>query len=134
MKRSPISSPNTTEDNTKSTETTDDIESTENTTEVATDVKERPIKVAKRIRREVKVAKTVAIITIAYIICLFPLNAYIFYVIKVKSYSDVVISIFWWLVLCNSGINPILYGYFNENFRKAFKNVFVLLRLTKAEN
>ncbi|XP_062963521.1 neuropeptide FF receptor 2 [Cynocephalus volans] len=29
-----------------------------------------------------------------------------------------------WLAFCNSSINPIIYGYFNENFRRGFQDAF----------
>ncbi|XP_032873829.1 neuropeptide FF receptor 2 [Amblyraja radiata] len=29
-----------------------------------------------------------------------------------------------WLAFCNSSINPIIYGYFNKNFRRGFQSVF----------
>lgn len=31
-----------------------------------------------------------------------------------------------WLAFCNSSINPIIYGFFNENFRRGFQAVFKL--------
>ncbi len=31
-----------------------------------------------------------------------------------------------WLAFCNSSVNPIVYGFFNENFRKGFKAAFKL--------
>lgn len=31
-----------------------------------------------------------------------------------------------WLAFCNSSINPIIYGFFNENFRRGFQSAFKL--------
>ncbi|XP_077990610.1 QRFP-like peptide receptor [Glandiceps talaboti] len=40
-------------------------------------------------------------------------------------FSDTPVTITIFLMLCNSWINPILYAYFNENYRKEFKKIFV---------
>ena len=88
----------------------------------------------KTIRREVKVAKTLAIITIAFIICFLPINilTIITSLIKmrnVKLYLDMSA----WFMYINSMINPILYAYFNNNFRKAFKNILISWRIIKID-
>ncbi|XP_074200864.1 neuropeptide FF receptor 2 isoform X1 [Camelus bactrianus] len=31
-----------------------------------------------------------------------------------------------WLAFCNSSVNPIIYGFFNENFRRGFQDAFCL--------
>ncbi|KAM4811039.1 neuropeptide FF receptor 2-like [Urocitellus parryii] len=31
-----------------------------------------------------------------------------------------------WLAFCNSSVNPIIYGFFNENFRRGFQDAFQL--------
>ena len=103
------------------TETIENIESNE-----------QPMRNAKRIRREVKVAKTLAIITIAYIICLLPFNGYILYnIIANKNNTKLGLDITLWLLFLNSTVNPILYAYFNKNFRKAFKDILISWKFIK---
>ena len=80
----------------------------------------------KLLRREFRVAKTLAIVTIVFIICLLP-----FYIAMLINGSNRLLepqySITSWLFLSNSCVNPIIYTLFNHNFRKAFKTI---LRLT----
>ena len=85
------------------------------------------------IRREVKVAQTLAIITMAYIICFLPANLSIIISIWIKymKHRDLYIHLTLWIVLINSMINPILYAYFNHNFKKAFNDIFISWRIRK---
>lgn len=77
-------------------------------------------------KRERKAAKTLAIITGAFVVCWMP-----FFVIAVWlpvcgdqcSISPVIISLFLWLGYFNSTLNPILYTIFNQDFRNAFKRI-----------
>lgn len=36
---------------------------------------------------------------------------------------NLLMSIFTWLGYCNSAINPVIYGLFSRDFRRAFKNI-----------
>jgi hypothetical protein len=76
-------------------------------------------------RRENRVAKTLAIVTIAYVICLFPFyfTLLITAVLGKNSPEKLLFSITLWLLYCNSLVNPIIYTIFNQNFRRAFKNI-----------
>ncbi|XP_066141966.1 5-hydroxytryptamine receptor-like [Euwallacea fornicatus] len=75
-------------------------------------------------KRERKAAKTLAIITGAFVLCwlpffimavIMPINAQIF-----KKYM---VSIFLWLGYFNSTLNPIIYTIFSPEFRHAFKKI-----------
>ncbi|KAG5676331.1 hypothetical protein PVAND_006175 [Polypedilum vanderplanki] len=77
-------------------------------------------------KRERKAAKTLAIITGAFVVCWMP-----FFVIALIlpicgeecEVSPVIISLFLWLGYFNSTLNPILYTIFNQDFRNAFKRI-----------
>ncbi|CRL00794.1 CLUMA_CG014046, isoform A [Clunio marinus] len=77
-------------------------------------------------KRERKAAKTLAIITGAFVVCWMP-----FFVIAVLlpicaeecQISPVIISLFLWLGYFNSTLNPILYTIFNQDFRNAFTRI-----------
>ncbi|CAK9254261.1 unnamed protein product [Sphagnum jensenii] len=76
-------------------------------------------------RRENRVAKTLAIVTITHIICLFPfsLTVLITHIRGKKPSPKLLFSIEYWLLHCNSLFNPIIYTIFNQNFRRAFKKI-----------
>ncbi|XP_054152449.1 5-hydroxytryptamine receptor 2B-like [Oppia nitens] len=86
------------------------------------------VKQNKSIRREFRVAKTLAIITVCYVICLLPV--YMTLLVTVfkndNQLPKLPFSLTLWLLLCNSGINPIIYAMFNINFRNAFKRLLKL--------
>lgn len=77
-------------------------------------------------KRERKAAKTLAIITGAFVVCWMP-----FFVIAVLlpvcaedcAISPIIISLFLWLGYFNSTLNPILYTIFNQDFRNAFTRI-----------
>ena len=83
------------------------------------------IKREKFMRREFRVAKTLAVITVVYIICLLPV--YMTLLVTVLKNDNhlpkLVFPLTLWLLLCNSGVNPILYAVFNTNFRNSFKKI-----------
>lgn len=81
-------------------------------------------------KRERKAAKTLAIITGAFVVCWLP-----FFVIALLMpvcqpphchYDDNMVAFFLWLGYFNSTLNPILYTIFSPEFRNAFQK---LLRL-----
>ncbi|CAG2174539.1 unnamed protein product, partial [Oppiella nova] len=79
----------------------------------------------KIMRRELRVARTLAIITIVHMLCLLPFNILLFTTdmnaIDHKSMTGFLSVI--WLVFFNSTLNPILYGLLNSDFRIAFKRL-----------
>lgn len=78
-------------------------------------------------KRERKAAKTLAIITGAFVVCWLP-----FFVMAVLlpiypadtwPYSDLLMSLSLWLGYFNSTLNPIIYTIFSPEFRHAFKKL-----------
>ncbi|KDR21127.1 5-hydroxytryptamine receptor, partial [Zootermopsis nevadensis] len=76
-------------------------------------------------KRERKAAKTLAIITGAFVICWLPffimailLSAYSSY-----EFNEYMIAFFLWLGYFNSTLNPIIYTIFSPEFRHAFKRI-----------
>lgn len=77
-------------------------------------------------KRERKAARTLAIITGAFIICWLPffINAILAPFIRDKVHiPPLVESITLWLGYCNSLLNPIIYTVFNPEFRAAFQKI-----------
>lgn len=80
----------------------------------------------KRLQAETKAAKTVGIIVGGFILCWLPF--FTSYLTRAfcpgeGCVSNTAMSVFTWLGYCNSAINPIIYGLFSRDFRKAFKNI-----------
>lgn len=76
-------------------------------------------------KRERKAAKTLAIITGAFVCCWLP-----FFIIAILlptcqscDISPVIMSFFLWLGYFNSTLNPIIYTIFSPEFRHAFKRL-----------
>ncbi|CAL8147805.1 unnamed protein product [Orchesella dallaii] len=103
------------------------------TNQVSTPVRNKPTKESHKkqkesleAKRERKAAKTLAIITGAFVVCWLP-----FFVMalglalcgEVCNLPDYVISAFQWLGYFNSIVNPIIYTLFSPDFRKAFKRI-----------
>lgn len=76
-------------------------------------------------KRERKAAKTLAIITGAFVCCWLP-----FFIVAILlptcascDISPVIMSFFLWLGYFNSTLNPIIYTIFSPEFRHAFKRI-----------
>lgn len=78
-------------------------------------------------KRERKAAKTLAIITGAFVICWLP-----FFVMAIllplcteceAFFTDTIASVFLWLGYFNSTLNPVIYTIFSPEFRQAFKRI-----------
>lgn len=78
-----------------------------------------------KMRREHKAAKTLGIIMGAFIACWLPF--FIGYVLNTvcetcrNNTPPVVTDILFWVGYFNSSLNPVIYAYFNRDFREAFK-------------
>ncbi|KAL5289719.1 HTR1A family protein [Megaselia abdita] len=78
-------------------------------------------------KRERKAAKTLAIITGAFVVCWLP-----FFVMAILLplcseceffFTDTIASVFLWLGYFNSTLNPVIYTIFSPEFRQAFKRI-----------
>lgn len=78
-------------------------------------------------KRERKAAKTLAIITGAFVVCWLP-----FFVMAIllplcaeceRFFTDIIASVFLWLGYFNSTLNPVIYTIFSPEFRQAFKRI-----------
>lgn len=77
-------------------------------------------------KRERKAAKTLAIITGAFVVCWLPffLTALILPLCgETCSINDNIASLFLWLGYFNSTLNPVIYTIFSPEFRQAFKRI-----------
>ncbi|BES97058.1 octopamine receptor [Nesidiocoris tenuis] len=76
-----------------------------------------------KMKREHKAARTLGIIMGTFILCWLPF--FLWYVITSAcecEAPEVVVVILFWIGYFNSTLNPIIYAYFNRDFREAFKN------------
>lgn len=85
----------------------------------------RKSKEAADSKRERKAAKTLAIITGAFVICWLPffIMAILLPVYNGDEFSPYMIAFFLWLGYFNSTLNPIIYTIFSPEFRHAFKRI-----------
>ena len=76
-------------------------------------------------KRERKAAKTLAIVTGAFIACWLPffILALLMAIFKSWTFNDHVVAFFLWLGYFNSTLNPIIYTIFSPEFRQAFKRL-----------
>ncbi|KAG8194137.1 hypothetical protein JTE90_000975 [Oedothorax gibbosus] len=77
-----------------------------------------------KMKREHKAAKTLGIIMGVFIFCWLPF--FIWYVTEALCESckspDIIVAILFWIGYFNSSLNPIIYAYFNRDFREAFQD------------
>lgn len=76
-------------------------------------------------KRERKAAKTLAIITGAFVICWLPffMMALLLPLCSSCYINDYLASFFLWLGYFNSTLNPVIYTVFSPEFRQAFKRI-----------
>ena len=76
-------------------------------------------------KRERKAAKTLAIVTGAFIACWLPffIMALLMAIIPNGNFPIPLVNFFWWLGCFNSTLNPIIYTIFSPEFRQAFKRL-----------
>ncbi|XP_049958891.1 octopamine receptor beta-2R [Schistocerca serialis cubense] len=77
-----------------------------------------------KMKREHKAARTLGIIMGTFILCWLPF--FLWYVstslCDTCPCPDLVVDLVFWIGYFNSTLNPIIYAYFNRDFREAFKN------------
>lgn len=76
-------------------------------------------------KRERKAAKTLAIITGAFVVCWLPFFIMVMVSITCQSCAidDDLAALFLWLGYFNSTLNPVIYTIFSPEFRQAFKRL-----------
>jgi len=76
-------------------------------------------------KRERKAAKTLAIVTGAFIACWLPffIQALLMAVFKEWEFNERMVAFFLWLGYFNSTLNPIIYTVFSPEFRQAFQRI-----------
>ncbi|XP_037729307.1 octopamine receptor beta-2R [Drosophila subpulchrella] len=82
-----------------------------------------------KMKREHKAARTLGIIMGTFILCWLPF--FLWYTLsmtcEVCQVPDILVSILFWIGYFNSTLNPLIYAYFNRDFREAFRNTLLCL-------
>lgn len=77
-----------------------------------------------KMKREHKAARTLGIIMGTFVLCWLPFFTWYLSTTLCSSCEcpDIVVTVVFWIGYFNSTLNPIIYAYFNREFREAFKN------------
>uniref|UniRef100_A0A182QCR8 G-protein coupled receptors family 1 profile domain-containing protein n=1 Tax=Anopheles farauti TaxID=69004 RepID=A0A182QCR8_9DIPT len=77
-----------------------------------------------KMKREHKAARTLGIIMGTFILCWLPF--FLWYIITSLCDEcpnpDIIVVLVFWIGYFNSTLNPLIYAYFNRDFREAFRN------------
>ncbi|XP_014675454.1 PREDICTED: octopamine receptor 1-like [Priapulus caudatus] len=97
---------------------------------------QRLIRIRKEFRkftREMKAAKTLAVIVGVFILCWLPFfTIYFIGAFCEHCTPPVVFSVCFWLGYCNSALNPAIYAMFSKDYRYAFKRILRCGALVRA--
>ena len=86
----------------------------------------------KKLKREHKAAKTLGIIMGGFLCCWLPFFTwYVSSQIIGYETPGFIVSIFFWVGYFNSALNPIIYAFFNRDFRNAFRRLLRCHRMPK---
>ena len=74
------------------------------------------------LQRESKTAKTLAVVVGCFVVCWLPF--FLMYLIEPFcgscEFDPIMITLFTWLGYCNSVLNPLIYAFYNRDFRNSF--------------
>jgi hypothetical protein len=91
----------------------------------------------QKIRREHKAARTLGIIMGAFVLCWLPFFSWYMSVTLCGDLCycpDIVVEVLFWIGYFNSTLNPLIYAYFNKDFREAFRNTLVCVFCTRCQD
>lgn len=91
----------------------------------------------QKIRREHKAARTLGIIMGAFVLCWLPFFIWYLSVTLCGDMCycpDIVVEVLFWIGYFNSTLNPLIYAYFNKDFREAFRNTLVCVFCTRCQD
>ena len=91
----------------------------------------------QKIRREHKAARTLGIIMGAFVLCWLPFFLWYLSITICGEHCycpDIVVEVLFWIGYFNSTLNPLIYAYFNKDFREAFRNTLVCVFCTRCRD